>query len=87
MSTIDPSNIQLSDGQRRLVAQVAEKTGKAPSEVLDEAVSRVPVQDDQAGKRLRQILDRLSHEASGISDAELDSVMDEAIQHARHGKS
>ena len=87
MATIDPSDIQLSDQQRRLIAQVAEKTGRSPSEVLDEAVSSIPVQDDQAGERLRRILDDLTARADHVPRDEFDELMAEAAEHARHGKS
>ena len=87
MATIDPSDIQLSDQQRRLVAQVAEKTGKSPSQVLDEAVSSIPVQDDRAGERLRRILDGLATRADHVPRDEFDDLMTEAAEHARHGKS
>ena len=87
MATIDPNDIRLSDQQRRLIAQVAEKTGRSPSQVLDEAVSSIPVQDDESGKRLRRILDALAAKAQQVPQEEFDNLMTEAADHARHGKS
>ena len=87
MATIDPNDIRLSDQQRRLIAQVAEKTGRSPSQVLDEAVSSIPVQDDEAGKRFRRILDALAAKARQVPQGEFEELMTEAAEHARHGKS
>ncbi len=87
MATIDPSNIQLSDAQRKRLAQVVEKSGRTVSDVLDEAISHVPVQDDEAAERLRNILNGLSQKAKDVPEDELDALMTEACEHARHGKS
>ena len=87
MATIDPGDIRLSDQQRRLIAQVAEKTGRSPSQVLDEAVLSISVQDDESGKRLRRILDALAAKTQQVPQEEFNELMTEAAEHARHGKS
>jgi hypothetical protein len=57
------------------------------SEIWDEAVSSIAVQDDQAGDRLRRILDDLAAKADQVPRDEFDKLMTEAAEHARHGKS
>lgn len=84
---IDPTNITLDEGQRKRLAEMAERTGRPWGELLDEALQRIGLEDQESGKRLRQILDNLSQPLRGVSGDELDGLMDEACQYARHGKS
>lgn len=84
---IDPQQIQLSDQQRKQLAETAEKTGRPWDELLNDALRTIGVQDEEAGKRLRRILDDLGKNAVGVADGELDAAIEEASQHARHGKS
>jgi predicted transcriptional regulator len=83
----NPLEIRLSDAQRKQLAETAETTGRSWSELLDDALRAVGVHDEQAGKRLRRILDDLGKNASGVPESELDASIDEATQYARHGKS
>jgi hypothetical protein len=84
---IDPAEIKLDESQRKRLAEMAERTGRPWSELLNEALGKIAREDEQSGTRLRQILDSLSEPLQGVPADELESVMDEATQYARHGKS
>ena len=47
---IDPDDIQLTDGQRRLLAAHAERTGRPWDEVLKDALKKIRVNTDCKAK-------------------------------------
>ena len=58
MST-DPRDIELTEEQRRLLAQRAEETGRPWNELLDELFASLPRQKNGKGNR-RSLFDALS---------------------------
>ena len=66
---------------------MAERTGKPWSELLEEALHKVVLESEEAGSRLREILDSLSEPVRGAAPEELDSLTDEAAEDATHGKA
>ena len=84
---IDPAEITLNDSQRKRLAEMAERTGRPWSELLNEALHKIAREDEESGTRLRQILDSLSKPFRDAPADALDSLMDEASEYARHGKS
>lgn len=65
---IDTAQIQLSDADRRLLAEIAEATGKPWSEVLNAALDEFrrhqPAKAAQKGRVVESVYDRLK--ASGL---------------------
>lgn len=84
--TFDPAEISLNESQRKRLAEMAERTGRPWSELLNEALCRMGREDEESGIQLRRILDRLSEPLQGVPADELDSLIDEATEYARHGE-
>ena len=54
---IDPAEITLNESQRKRLAEMAERTGRPWSELLNEALRKMAREDEESGIRLRKILD------------------------------
>ncbi len=81
---------ELPDGMKSAIEQLLGRPILADEEISIAAIPprQIPPSDSRAAvaQKLDTLLDRRAAKVSDVSDQELDSVLDEALEQARHSR-